>query len=128
MKLRFLAISCMLLTMSGWVWGQNPQQQNPQQQQGDPPARVARLDYVNPAVSFRPGSQEEWAPTTLNYPLTTGDHLVSDTQGGAEMHIGSTALRIAGGTSFAVLNLDDHAMQVSLSQGFLNARIRDVDQ
>src|SRR5579872_6456519 len=60
----------------------------------------------------------------MNYPLTTGDHLYTDEQGGAEMHIGSTAVRLAGSTSFAVLNLDDRATQISVVQGFLNIRIR----
>src|SRR5579872_1501995 len=110
MKSRYLACGWIALMAIGVVWGQEQQQQ-----QVDPPARVARLNYINTNLSFRPGSQEDWAAATLNYPVTTGDHLWSDQQGGAEMHIGENAVRIAGGTSFAVLNLDDKAMQISVS-------------
>src|ERR1700692_3561217 len=113
MKSKYLACGWMSVMMTGLLWGQS-------QQQVDPPSRVARLNYTSGPVSFRPGSQEDWAAATLNYPITTGDHLWSDQQGGAEMHVGPNALRIAGGTSFAVLNLDDRAMQVSVSQGFIN--------
>ena len=44
----------------------------------DPPSRVARLNFQSGSVSFRPGSVEEWTAATLNYPMTTGDHLWSD--------------------------------------------------
>ena len=51
---------------------------------GDPPARVARLNYMSGSVSFRPGTVEDWAEATLNYPMTTGDHLWSDENSSAE--------------------------------------------
>ena len=41
----------------------------------DPPARVARLNLIDGQVSFQPASLDTWAPATLNYPLTTGDHI-----------------------------------------------------
>ena len=47
-------------------------------QDADPPSRVARLNLINGPVSFRPGSVEDWGAATLNYPLTTGDHLWAD--------------------------------------------------
>ena len=74
---------------------------------GDPPSRVARLNYLNGAVSFRPGSVDDWGPATLNYPLTTGDHLWTDPGAQTEIHIGSTAVRMNSGTALSILNLDD---------------------
>jgi hypothetical protein len=41
----------------------------------DPPARVARLSYLDGSVSLLSAGMEEWVPATHNYPLTTGDHL-----------------------------------------------------
>ena len=76
-------------------------------QDADPPSRVARLNLISGSVSFRPGSVEEWTAATLNYPLTTGDHLWTDRDAGADMHIGSTAVHLADQTAFAILNLDD---------------------
>jgi hypothetical protein len=60
----------------------------------DPPSRVARLNYVQGSVSFRPGGVEEWTPATVNYPLTIGGDLWVDQGAWAELHIGSTAIRL----------------------------------
>jgi hypothetical protein len=95
---------------------------------GDPPARVARLNYQSGPVSFRPGSVEEWAAATLNYPLTAGDHLWTDPEARAEMHIGSTAVRMGSQTALAFLNLDDRTVQISLTEGSLDIRIRYLDE
>ena len=94
---------------------------------GDPPGRVARLNYLTGNVSYRPGSVEEWAGATPNYPLTTGDHLWADDGAGAELHIGSTAIRMAAQTALEFLNLDDQAAQLSVPQGALNIRLRHLD-
>jgi hypothetical protein len=40
--------------------------------QGDPPGRVARLDYSNGSVSFQPGGEGDWVQAVNNRPLTTG--------------------------------------------------------
>ena len=52
----------------------------------DPPSRVARLSYLEGAVSFRPGTTDEWSQATLNYPLTSGDHLWTDPGARVELH------------------------------------------
>ena len=77
---------------------------------GDPPSRVARLNYESGSVSFRPGSLDDWSPATLNYPLTTGDHLWADQDARAEMHIGSAAVRMDSRTALSFLNLDDRTV------------------
>lgn len=90
----------------------------------DPPSRVARLNFLNGPVSFRPGSVEEWTAATLNYPLTTGDHLWTDAGAQTEMHIGSTAIRMDQQTALSILNLNDQVAQISLTQGTLEIRVR----
>jgi len=89
----------------------------------DPPSRVARLNLLNGNVSFRPGSIEEWTAATLNYPLTTGDHLWTDAGAQAEIHVGSTAIRMAPQTALAILNIDDRTVQISVPQGSVNVRL-----
>src|SRR5438094_4508817 len=93
---------------------------------GDPPSRVARLNYLSGAVSFQPAGVEDWTPATLNYPMTTGDHLWADTDSRAEMHIGSTSIHIDSSTASSFLNLDDRTVQIRLSQGSLYIRIRNL--
>src|SRR5512141_1724465 len=92
----------------------------------DPPGRVARLNYFSGQVAFRPASLEDWGAATLNSPLTTGDHLWTDRNANAELHIGSVAIRLASETAFAFLNLDDDVMQARLAEGSLDLRVRDV--
>ena len=64
----------------------------------------------------------------FNYPLTTGDHLWADEDSRAEMHIRSTAPRLDSRTAFAFLNLDDRTVQIRLSQGSLNIRLRNLGE
>jgi hypothetical protein len=91
---------------------------------GDPPNRVGRLNLINGTVSFHTESVDDWAPATLNYPLTIGDHLWTDKDGQAEVHVGSTAIRLASNTEISFLDLNDQTIQIRLSTGSLNLRLR----
>ncbi len=93
-------------------------------QGGDPPSRVARLNYLSGPVSFRPGSVDDWTAAALNYPLTLGDHLWVDAGARAEMHIGSTAIRVDSATAVSILALDDSVAQISLTEGAIDVRLR----
>src|SRR5882672_1682567 len=64
----------------------------------DPPIRVARLNYVEGRVSFQPGGETDRAWATVNRPMTAGDSLWTGNGARAEMHIGSTAIRVGGQT------------------------------
>jgi TonB family protein len=90
----------------------------------DPPGRTARLNFVQGDVSFLMGGDQEWVWASVNRPLTAGDSLWSDSGSRAEMHIGSTAIRIDENTAVSFLNLDDRTVQVQLSSGSLNVHIR----
>jgi hypothetical protein len=95
----------------------------------DPPSRVARLNHVAGPVSLAPAdAPESWTQAMLNRPLTTGDRLWADDSGRAELHVGSTAIRLSAFTSLDFLNLDDSAVQMRLAQGALNLRVRDLAQ
>jgi len=96
--------------------------------QDDPPSRVGRLSYVAGSVSFRPGTVDDWTAATINYPLHAGDHLWTDAEARAEMTVGSSAIRLASGTAFGVLALDDRATQLRVSQGSLNVRLRNLGE
>ena len=114
MKLRFLTGCWMPLAVAGMLAAQEP---------ADPPARVARLNYLEGPVSFRPNSLEDWSPATGNYPLTTGDHLWAGQEARAVLHIGATAIHLAPQTVFAILVLDDRVAQMSVSEGTLYLRV-----
>ncbi len=92
--------------------------------QGDPPGRVARLSYTYRSVSFLPAGVDEWVPADFNRPLTTGDHVFADFTATAELQIGTAALRLNSVTSLEFLNLDDSNVQLRLTEGGLNIRLR----
>jgi len=93
----------------------------------DPPSRVARLNFVEGAVSFQATGHDDWSEAVINYPLTTGDRLWADENSHAELHIGSAAIRLDSHTALAFLNLDDRMTQVRLSDGTINITIRQLD-
>src|SRR5437870_9529522 len=105
-----------------------PGQDLPRSSPADPPTRVGRLGFLRGTVSFRPGSVDDWTAATLNYPLTTGDHLWTDAGGRAEIEVGSAAIRLAPYTGFSFLDLNDQTSQIRLSEGSLQVRIRDLDE
>ena len=92
-----------------------------------PPGRVARMNYSQGSVSFQPGGEGDWADAVPNRPLTQGDNLWADKDSRAELHIGSTALRMDTETSLTFLDLDDRTIQLRLSQGSLIVNVRHVD-
>ena len=107
---------------------QNPPSPNPQDANTpDPPSRVARLNYMDGSVSFQPGGENDWVTAVLNRPLVTGDNLWADEDSRAEVHIGSTALRLGAKTGITLLDVSDRAAQIRLAQGSLIVKVRHVD-
>lgn len=90
---------------------------------GDPPSRVARLNYMSGEVSMEPGGVDDWAPATINRPITTADRLWADKDSRAELHIGSAAIRMGSETSVTLTNLSDNVVQFELYQGTLNVQV-----
>src|SRR5262245_53156404 len=98
-----------------------------QDEEQDPPSRVARLNYSSGSVSFQPGGQGDWVTVVPNRPLTTGDNLWADKDSRAELHVGSTGIRLDSETSVSFLDLDDHTLQLRLSLGAVELRVRHLD-
>jgi hypothetical protein len=97
-----------------------------QQSQGqdDPPSRVARLGYMEGSVSFDPAGEQDWVEATPNRPMTTGDKIWADKGSRAELQLGSASIRLSENTGMSFLNLDDRTVQIQLTSGTLNLRVR----
>ncbi|MEO7760464.1 MAG: DUF6600 domain-containing protein, partial [Casimicrobiaceae bacterium] len=95
--------------------------------QADPPGRVARLGYITGSVSFSPAGEDDWVHASLNRPLITGDRLWVVPGGRAELQLGASSIRIGSGTAVNLLNLDDRVIQIELTQGTVNIRVRRYD-
>ena len=107
----------------------------------DPPGRVGRLSLIEGTVSLRspqpvnadnaadnatPELKDEWAPAALNYPVTSGNSLWTESGARAEVQIGPAEVRLNEQTELEVLRLDDRSVDLALHQGTANIRIGDV--
>jgi hypothetical protein len=92
----------------------------------DPSTRVARLNYIDGSVTLQPDGQNDWVDAEVNRPLVSGDSLWVDADSRAEVHIGSTALRLGSMTGISLLEVSDHVAQIRLVQGSLIVRVRHV--
>ena len=115
-----LALSTMVLTTLAVAQNQD--------QQDDPPSRVARLGYMEGSVSFQPAGEPDWVQAVANRPMTTGDKLWADKDSRAELQLGSAVIRLDANTGFSFLNLDDNTVQIQLTSGAINLRVRRLDQ
>jgi hypothetical protein len=130
----FLALlACLFLTLPQSAVAQDQNQdpgQDPAQAQAqivDPPTRVARLNYVQGAVSFQPAGEQDWLEADINRPLTTGDNLWADKDSRGEVHIGATSIRLSSDTGISFLNLDDRTVQLQLAQGTIEVHLRRLE-
>ncbi len=98
-------------------------QQPPAPDAGDPPARVARISYVQGDVSFQPSGDTTWSLASINYPVTSGDRLYAGTGARAELQVGSLAIRIAASSDLTLTNLTEQLVQIGLSQGSASVSI-----
>jgi hypothetical protein len=93
----------------------------------DPPARAARLSYLEGAVSVQPAGVDEWTAAGINRPLTIGDLLWSERAARAEIELGFASVRLAERSALAVLDLGDAAAQLQLAAGTTNITLRAAD-
>jgi hypothetical protein len=94
----------------------------------DPPARVGRLNLINGTVSFRPVGVDDWVPAEPNRIVTSGVGLWIEDNSRAEVHVGSTAVRVGPQTALDFMNVDDQTLQGRLAQGRITVRIRHIDE
>jgi hypothetical protein len=123
-----LALSTAILTIVVLPLRATAQDNDQPGQQDDPPARVARLGYLEGSVSLQPAGETDWVQAVPNRPMTTGDKLWADKDSRAELQLGSAVIRLSENTGVSFLNLDDHTVQLQLSSGAINVRARRLDQ
>ena len=108
----------------------------------DPPGRVGRLSLIEGTVSLRspqpvntdgaagntaaPELKDEWTPATLNYPVTGGNSLWTESGAKAELQVGPAEIRLNEQTELEVLRLDDRSIDLALHQGTANVHIGDA--
>jgi hypothetical protein len=94
---------------------------------GDPPGRVAQVNLVEGSGAMQAGGAGDWSSDLLNRPLAAGDRVWIDSGSRAEMHIGSSVLRLGSRTELQVLAVDDRDVHVSVIAGSVVIRVRSFD-
>ena len=93
----------------------------------DPPGRVARVNFLDGRGALEPAGSEEWVDDLLNRPLTGGDKIWIESGARAEMHIGSSVVRLGARTALQILNVDDRGVKLRVTAGSINVRIRSLE-
>ncbi len=109
------AIACLALSVAHAAWA-------------DPPGRVGRVSFIDGTVSFKAAANPQWTKANLNFPVTAGAAILTDTNSLAEIQIGSSAVRLDQATKLEFAELDDHTIQILLGQGTLAVRLRNLDR
>lgn len=120
-----IAACAVLCGMAGWAQAQNAATGT---EVGDPPDRVARISYVSGNLEFLPAGAKTWTSVSVNRPLTGGDRLSTAPDARAELELGGGTLRLAGGTDFGFLTLNDQWAQIELASGTLNLAVQRLEQ
>lgn len=103
-------------------------QSQTQQNQPEPPGRVARVGYAYGKLSFADAGSNVWTSLLPNRPLSTGDSIMVPELGKAELQVGANTLRVNANTRLSFIQLDDDNTQISLSQGSLVVRVRALQE
>jgi len=92
--------------------------------QEDPPGRVGRVTEGQGQSWFFDADAGEWVALERNRPLTTGARIAVDDGARLELRVGSTAVRLAGGSELEITRLDDQRIELALHDGSAAVRVR----
>jgi Family of unknown function (DUF6600) len=93
----------------------------------DPPARVARIQYISGEVSMQPGGVNDWVAASMNRPLTTSDRVWTDKNSRTELNVGNAFIRMDSESSLTLTNVSDNSLQLELDQGRLELTVSHLE-
>jgi hypothetical protein len=108
-----------LLLVAGLAWACRPAYAG-----GDPPGRVGRVTESQGQSWVYDTEANEWIALERNRPITSGDRIAVDADARLELRIGSTTVRLAGGSDFELRQLDDDHIDMALQSGGAAVRVR----
>jgi hypothetical protein len=103
-----------------------PDLAQPDQNQGDPPARVGRIASMTGAVSFHNEGDTTWSAASLNYPVSSGNSFWTEQSASARLEISDSRIFLAGASEFDVTTLDASGLQAVMPQGETYLNLRDL--
>jgi hypothetical protein len=93
----------------------------------DPPGRVGRVIESQGESWLYDTDTDEWIQLQRNRPITTGNRIAVDGNARLELRVGSTSLRLAGGSELEIRRLDDERIDLFLVNGSVALRVRSQD-
>jgi hypothetical protein len=117
-RLRLVTIMLLALAACGVVRAQSAD---------DPPARVARLRYLDGPVSIATAGSTAWFAATPNRPLTGGDAIWTDRDARAELELDGALLHLDGDTDIRWIDLDDSLARLQMAAGTIGVTLRHVE-
>jgi hypothetical protein len=93
----------------------------------DPPGRVARVIESQGQSWLYDTESDEWIELQRNRPITTGNRIAVDGNARLELRVGSTTVRLAGGSELEIPRLDDERIDLFLVNGSVALRVRSQD-
>ena len=94
----------------------------------DPSGRVGRISLLDGPSLLRVDREDSGSQATLNWPISSGAILDTESGSRAEIWVGSTAFRLVDESRLEFGLVDDRQMNVNLAAGTLAVTIRDRDQ
>ena len=82
-----------------------------QNDNGDPPNRVARISVIQGNVSLEPNGVDAFSQAEINYPLTSGDRVYADNNSFGELQTAGLAVRLGNGADVTLSSLTDNIAQ-----------------
>jgi hypothetical protein len=93
----------------------------------DPPARVGRVALAEGQVSISQDTGQPAAGAQVNWPVTSHNTITTAPGARTELRIGSTSVRLDGGSALEVTDLDDDNLRLRLHYGRASVRIVNAD-
>jgi hypothetical protein len=93
----------------------------------DPPGRVGRVIESQGQSWLYDTDADEWIDLQRNRPITSGNRIAVDGSARLELRIGSTTIRLAGGSEIEMRRLDDERIELFLVDGSAALRVRSHD-
>ena len=119
-------LSNSMLPLAAVAQPAQPEPSLPDQNRGDPPARVGRVAGIEGQVSYRTSGDTEWSAASLNYPVSSGYAAWTQPSATANLEVSACRIVLAGTTEFQVTSLDTGGLQAVAAQGETYMHLRDL--
>jgi hypothetical protein len=89
----------------------------------DPPTLVARVSAATGGLVIESDSTRPPDSAAVNWPVTTGDRALTETDSRAELDLGSVTVQLDSATDLSIVELDQNVARMELTSGSINITV-----